>query len=760
VVAKGASEHRKPTQPDFYEFLKTARDRFRVAAEAESEIRSLALDDLRFYAGEQWPLHVITERERNNRPCEMANRLPQFAKQIINEQRAARPAIQVNPVGDGADVDTAHVMQGLCRHIEIQSNAEVAYDVAFERAVIHGFGYIVVRTGFIDETSFDQELKIDRVEDPFAIYIDPSCKELDYSDADYAFIVSEMPRDRYTEKYPRSEVIGLDDFRATGDGDRGWISSESIRVAEYYHVEREHKTLVQLVDGRALFEDELDDFDQVDVDETGKPKTREVEVKTVHCDIINAREKLEEGQWVGKTIPIVPVLGDDLIVDGQRRLFGIVRYAKGPQRMYNYARTAVVEQLALASRAPWIVATGQIEGREEEWRQANTRNMAVLQYKPTSIAGQPVGPPIRNTFEPPIHGLTIALQQSENDLKAVTGIYDASLGAPGPEQSGKAILARQKEGEQANSNFMDNMYRSILRVGRILLECIPKVYDVPRTIRLVDAGGAHSSARINETFLEQGIVKLFDVTAGRYDVTISVGASHQSKRQEFVQAVLALVQAAPQVMSVVMDLLVRNMDWPGAREIADRLQKMLPPQLQESSDDAPPVPPEAQQKIAELMQQNAQLIQQLEASTDELRTKRLELESKERIALLNSQTEILKSEIASKSGEMQVLAKLDHAAVKHTLQQRQEQLHFDRTVEADAAKAALDAKVKLAKQPARQPNPGQRPRSDSEPRQTTKPAGQPPPRQPAAGPATPEPGYQMAAAQRSYPAMVRPKIGR
>lgn len=678
---------------DYSQFLKDARKRFHFVADTESAIRQEALDDLRFYAGDQWSEQVRSDRALTNRPCLTINRLPQFAKQVINEQRQTRPAIQVNPVGEGADVDTAEIIQGLMRHIEINSDSEIAYDTAFEHAVIHGRGYFRVLTDYVNDKSMDQEIKVSWILDPFTVYMDPSCGEPDCSDAKYCFVIEDIPFDVYKELYSESNVAAysLADFRSVGDGERDWFAQGNVRVAEYYWVEKKKITLVMLTDGTVIEEDELTDDDEI-MQRDGKPVTRESEKPIIHWCRMNAKEILEENIWPGDTIPIIPVFGDMIIVNGKKKLSGIVRYAKDAQRMYNFARTGVVEQIGMSTRTPWIMAEGQEEGHEEEWRQSTTRNQAFLRYKPKTVGNQPVGPPIRNVFEPPIRSLTMALQQSDNDLKATTGIYDASLGEPGPEQSGKAILARQKEGEQANSNLIDNMSRSIRRLGRLILEMIPKIYDVARVVRIINPDQTHKLTLINQEFEEAGIKKIYDLTVGTYDVTITVGPSYQSRRQEFVESVLELVKAAPQIMGVVVDLLVRNFDWPGAQEIADRLKKMLPPQLQDNSEDQPPVPPQLQAQIQQGLQKMAQdqaVIQALSAKVQALQStleaRVLDAESRERIATMNNQVKILTAQMASKSAELQHLAALDYKGTEHQLDLRQDLLHEHVTIEQDAA---------------------------------------------------------------------------
>jgi len=693
VIARSRRPNPGETPPnldgEFGKFFETARRRFKLASEAEQHIRQEALEDLRFYAGEQWPDQIKADRNLTNRPCLTINRLPQFGAQIINEQRQSRPSIQVNPVGDGADVETAEIIQGMMRHIEVNSNAEVAYDTAFEHAVIHGFGYFRLITEYSGDDTFDQDIRIEEIDDPFSVYYDPTCLKPDSSDATYCFIVTDIPLDAYQQDFPNSQVASLSDFRSIGDNERDWFTQDGVRVAEYYHIERTEKTLLRLTDGRSILEDKLQPEDQIQLRD-GKPVSRQVQVKQVVWTKMNAREKLEERVVPGKSIPVIPVLGSKLIVNGRKKLIGIVRYAKDAQRMYNYARSGVVEQIALASKAPWIMAEGQDENHEQEWRYANLKNYSVLKYKPKALGNELIGPPIRNTFEPPIMALTRSLEQSDMDLKATTGIYDPSLGERGPQQSGVAINALQRQGEKANAHLLDNMTRAVRRCGVVALEMIPQVYDVARVVRIVNPDQTHRLVTINEAFLEQSAMKIYDVTTGRYDITISTGPSYHSRRQEFVQSVLSLVQAAPQTMAFVMDLLVRNMDWPGAAEIADRLKKMLPPQLQEQEQQGegapPPIPPQVQAQIQQTMQQNALLVQQLEQLTKTVESKRLELESKERIAGEANQTAIVVAALKSQSAESLALMREEFGSIAKRL----DLLHRGVSLEQDALQSDAD----------------------------------------------------------------------
>ncbi len=669
------------------EFLRLAQDRFKQCAEAEAEMRKESLDDLEFSVGKQWPDDIETQRQADGRPCLTMNRAPQFLRQITNEQRQQRPSTVINPAGDNSDPETAEILQGTVRHIEVISDAEIAYDTAFDSMGRCGIGYWRIVTEYVDDASFDQEIKIKRVKNPFTVYLDPNCAEADKSDARFAFVVEDVSADEYKWRYPDSAAASLSEFISIGgqplqDG----LDKDRIRVAEYFYVEDQPGFLVRLADGRIMEEEQ---YEQEKITTGWQPaaselgplspsspvsppsslpsvlERRKIFRRRIKWAKINALEILEERDWPGKWIPIVPLVGDDIDVDGQRHVAGLLRHYKDPQRMYNYWISAATETIALAPKAPHVAAEGQLEGHEEEWRQSNVRNLAVLTYKPKTVDGALVPPPQRQQFEPPIQAMSMMVRQADNDMKATTGIYDASLGQRGPDESGKAILARQKQTDLGTLNFTDNLSRSLRHSGRILIDLVPRIYSVPRVQRIIrpdgtvdhvgmfnsqnQAGGEGAVARqvlsIQALQLMQKVKKIYDVGVGQYDVMVSVGPSYQSKRQEAVASMMALVQSYPNMMQAAGDLLVRNMDWPGAKEIADRLKKLLPPQLLDNADGGNQAPQtqmaKLQAQLQAMMQQHGALVAELNQAVELIKSKRLDLESKERIAAMQAQVQLL-----------------------------------------------------------------------------------------------------------------------
>lgn len=652
---------------DEEKLIKIAKERFKLAQEAEQDVRTLALDDLRFSAGDQWPSEMKAERAQDGRPCLVINRVPQFIRQITNQQRQSRPGMKVSPVDDHADVDTAEVIQGLIRHIEYNSNADVAYNTAFESAVRHGFGYYRIVTDYVDPWSFDQEILIKRVRNPFSVYMDPASKEIDGSDMNWCFVFEEVTKDQFKDDYEESELSKMQDWTAIGDQVNDWVNTETVRVAEYFYKDYEERTLLLLSDGvvidKAKFSDGNLPMGVSIVNE------RVAQVPIIKWCKINGMEILEEGVWPGQWIPIIPVFGSELDINGKRYLEGIVRHAKDSQRMYNYWASTETETISLAPRAPYIAAEGQIPREYEgQWKTANKKNHAYLVYKPTALNGQPLPPPQRNVFETPVQAITNARMQASEDMKATTGIYDAGLGARSNETSGVGIQRRKEQGETSNYHFLDNFFISMRHGGRIIVDILPKIYDAPRTARIIGIDGREEMVKLNQVFKVGANEKHYNLSAGKYDVVMDTGPSYATRRQEALASMMDLTRNYPQMAQVAGDLLVKNMDWPGANDIAKRLEKTLPPGILEDKNK-PQLPPEVQAQMQQMQTLIGQLTEQLNAASDDIKTKRVELESKERIEFAKLDVE-LKKEFAKLHSQESI------AALKAEMQDIQSRLNL------------------------------------------------------------------------------------
>lgn len=764
VVADQAREDQDPEslrQEATRDFLTLAKERFRTITDAESVLRQKMLEDLEFRASEQWPDGVRTMREQDNRPCLTVNRMPSFIRQVTNNQRVSRPAIEVSPTGDASDQAVAEVIQGVVRHIEIKSDADVAYTTAGEHQCTMGRGYVRVVTDYIDDDSFslDQEIKIARVPNPFAVYMDPNIQQPDASDARYGFVVEDLPISEYRNRFPDSELAGLSDFTSSGNTEQEWMPEGNIRIAEYFYVEevREEMVLLLLPDGRRVREKKssLSGPDQSDMTAgVTIVSERETTTRKVRWALINAVEVLEGNEdltggleWPGKYIPIVPVTGDEININGVVDYRGIVRDAKDPQRMYNYWVSAQTEMIALAPRAPFIAAEGQMEGHEHKWNTANIRNYPYLEYKPKTVSGQLAPPPQRQSWEPPIQAMTAAIMQSDQDLKATGGFNDASLGVRGPQESGRAIRSRQQQDEMANSHYLDNLARSIRQVGRIVVDLLPKIYDTARVMRInglddqvknvmLFSGAQNTPTEDQVAQLPAGVEGMYDIGVGRYDVTVSVGPSFQTRRQDATDALTKFIQAYPAVFPQIGDLLAENMDWPGSKKVAARLRKMLPPELQDDPNIAS-LPPEVQSKLQQLEMQLQQVTQAYQQSKQALDTDQ---------AKQQAQIEIKRQDIAADAAgqERDLQAKLQLEGIK----QEGENARALAKIEQSRASEVLQTEVKrlegmigrsLAESQASEARYEKMTEAEREARRSAPPATAPPATAPPAAMAAPAP---------------------
>lgn len=690
-----SSGQRKPPADNqkFAQLLEQARQDFKHAMDATSQQREEARDDMDFRAGKQWSDEIKADRAQTGRPCLTINRMQQFIGQVTNETRQNRPSAQVSPRGDGAETETAEIYEGLLRDIEVASNADYAYDTAFDHAATCGFGWIRILKEYVSEDSFDQQLVIRRVADPFKVVMDPNAQEPDFSDAKYAFVFDDLTTEEFERMFPGADPAGLTGFQALGDYGQYWYPENRIRVAEYFFIEEIQDSLYLLDDGTTVLKSEYDKRHPqgraaLVVEPPQILRQRKTTKRQVRWVKLSGAQVLQETVWEGRYIPIVPVLGSEIILDGKRQFVGMVRFAKDAQRQYNYMRSAAVEAIALAPKAPWVAEWDQIAEFQDQWKGAHTRNQAVLPYKGVSGEnGAPLPPPQRNVVEPPIQAISIAIGQAENDLQATMGIYKPSLGDLGPERSGKAILALQKEGDVANFNLVDNLSRAQRHVYRICIDEAPYVYDQPRVERICKPDNTTELVLLNQLFVEgnqpgdfitdpqhpafqNGKPKRFDLAnkTARYDVQVTTGPSYATKRQEAVNSILQLVQAFPQIMGVAGDLLVSYMDWHGAKEVAKRLKALLPPavQQQEQAQNGQ-ADPQIQAKLVQVLQQNQQLANALHQAVTTIETKKMDLDSKERIALWNAKVALITALAKTQSAEALKLADLDYGAIEHSL---------------------------------------------------------------------------------------------
>jgi len=501
-----------------------------------------------------------------------------------------------------------------------------------------GCGYWRVIHDFPSPDSFDQEIYIKRIENAFMVYFDPNSNEPDGSDAEKCLVTEVISKESFRKMYPGADDGGGFTPRGTGDSQSEWITKEDIRIAEYFYTEYTKSKLLLLSDGTTCYKDEkpketiLQDAGIYVVSE------RETVRKQIKWVKLTGMQILEQRDWPGRHIPIVPVYGQQLIVDSKKKRFGLTRMAKDPQRMYNFWSTALTESVALAPKAKYLLAEGQDEGHEMEWNLANVKSMPVLRYKQTDSEGRMAPVPTRIQPEPPPAGMVTALQGLNSDLMAVIGIYDPSQ-LPNGNQSGKALNGMQQQTDMTNFHYYDNLTRSIRQTGRIILDLIPHIYDKQRIMRIIGADGKGELVTINEQGQdEQGVDKVLnDVTVGQYDIVMETGPGYSSKRQEAVDSMMSLLQADPALMQTAGDLIFRNMDFPGADIVADRLAAANPlAQIDEKSN----IPPQVQMQLAQSQQTIQQLQQQIQQMTMDIQYGASVKEQQDKAMLQKAQMEI------------------------------------------------------------------------------------------------------------------------
>jgi hypothetical protein len=641
IAAAGAVAEGGKPKKSASDILATARARLDMAVSALAESREDEIDDLRFYAGSpdnhwQWPADVLATRGAvqgqtiNARPCLTINKLPQHVRQVTNDQRQNRPGAKVIPVDDNADVEVADIFNGMIRHIEYISDADVAYDTACENQVSYGEGYLRLLTEYCEDNTFDQDIKIGRVRNSFSVYMDPTIQDPTGADAKWCFVTEDVTKAEFERMYPDASPITT--LQSLGVGDQSisnWLNDDTIRIADYYYIDFDPATLNLYPGNATAFEGTPEDKQLRAI--YGKPKkSRQSDRQKVKYCKINGYEILEEREWAGKYIPVIRIVGNEFEVDGRLYVSGLVRNAKDAQRMYNYWVSQEAEMLALAPKAPFIGYGGQFEGYETNWKTANTQNWPYLEVNPDVTDGQGGMLPLPQRAQPPMasSGLLQAKAGASEDIKSTTGQYNASLGMGSNERSGKAILARQREGDVGTYHYGDNLARGVRHVARQLVDLIPKIYDTQRIARIIGEDGETKMIKINpeqeqpvnKIMDERGIVieKIYNPGVGKYDVVAITGPGYATKRQEALEAMAQLLQGNPQLWAVAGDLFVKNMDWPGAQEMSKRFAKTIDPKFLSDGEDNPALQAAQQQMQAmgQEMEQMHQMIQNVGKSIE------------------------------------------------------------------------------------------------------------------------------------------------
>lgn len=583
-----------PDQTDD-DILAEARQRRQMCVSADGLSFEAALDDLNFLIGgeNQWDPRAVEARKRDVRPIITVNSLPTYVRQVTNDLELNTPSINVHPVGDGVDKEDARIRQGMIRHIEYDSNADVAYATAMSSAAKIGFGYFRIMPTWENESSFNQKLVFMRIRNALSVRIDPLSIQPDGSDMKFAFVECLMSKEEFKREYPDAES---DSPSSSEDGQAyaGWFSDQTVLVAEYYRIEFTRATVCLLSDGRSGYKDELPiDTHAMIVREREGVKRKVMWFKLSGCNV------LEKTEIKCKWIPVFPVYGDELDVQGQVIRSGIVRNAKGPAQSYNVMMTGATEEVALRTKNPYVGAEGQFEGHEDEWEQANNRAFPYLEYKPTALDGKLTPPPQRQPMaDIPAGFLSMAMHAADN-VKLTTGIFNGTfagrLGQRGTATSGVQEREQNRQTDISSSHFAKAISLAVRHAGRCIDCMIPHYYDSERVAIIMREDGTLEHATINKTLPtpqtdpKTGAIKsvLNDMTCGEFSVTARAGPSYNTMRQENTEFFTNAMQAAkdPATASIAAYAAMDNSDAPGAKKVTKMLAAMLPPPAKAVHDE-------------------------------------------------------------------------------------------------------------------------------------------------------------------------------
>lgn len=697
--------------------IEEARQRFSYAQEYWGEQRADMLDDLRFSDPtdpRQWPDEVRRAREtakHGARPCLTFDRTNQFINQVVNDARQNKPSIKLIPMDSGSDPRLAEVLQGMFRQIEYTSRAGVAYDTAIASSARCGVGWLRVVTEVEDDETNEQCLKIKRIPNVFSVYFDPDSTEPDGQDGLWAIVWEDIPRKVFEKRWPKVEASNWD------FDDSGWATKDTVRIAEYFRIVETKKNVIKKDDKEYEEDDFWEEYQAGKVDQEGV----ETEVTvTRRCEWykLTAGQVLEKSEFPSEFLPIIPVIGDESFVEGKRKFSGLVRRAKDPQRSYNYERSAFIERVALAPKAPFLAASESIEGFENHWSRANADNLSYLPFNAYTDDGKQLPFPQRTAPASIESGWASAAQQSLGDLQAAFGMFEANLGQKSNETSGKAILARQREGDTATFHYVDNLAISIAQLGRVILQAIPRIYDTQRVVRILGEDEVSQFVRVEpmmtEAYRESGNEILINPSVGEYDIAVKVGPAYTTRRQESAEAISQLVNGNPQLLAMLGDEWVKLMDWPNAEKMSQRFKAMLPPEIRQAeageNAEVQAVIQQAQQSMQAMQQQLQQMDAALKATTQDKRLEvaRLQLD-REKVAIDREKAETdrmkAQAEIVEKvalpmeqaaalgvSNEQQQIAMAQIAAVVQGFNQMAEQ----------SMMAVRDQLAQMAQKPQRQ----------------------------------------------------------
>jgi hypothetical protein len=666
------------------QFIADMRKQYEADVDFDRINRYEAMDDLRFAAGEQWDPVVL--QQRKGLPNLVINTIPQTVAQLVGDWRESRKAIKVVP-SNNEDSDVASIREDLVRNIEMQSRASRSYDQSFESMIQCGDGALKVTVEYSRDDVFDQDIYIRPIEDVMATVWDRFSVDPTGRDARRVFVDDRIPKDEYERKWPNTPGSDLlDSDKADRSSMVGWQDDSSYRVTEYWRMIERQKTLALFENGK-MFEVEDDNLEALLAQHGPPVKTRLVWCRYAQMHYCSGTKILAGPfEYRLNRLPIIRMSGRIVNVAGRRVRYGLVRFMKDASRLKNFWRSIMAEQLGYAPKAQWLATQSAVEGRQEAFRKAHLTRDPLLIVNDEAEIGRNI-----QRIDPPEPQMAIfqQVQMNTQDMKDVSGIHDASLGIKSNETSGKAILTRQHEGDIASKTYYDNADHAILETGDVINQLIPQIYDGTRVVRLIGKDESIKFQRINDPMNPESI----DLSVGLFDVALSTGTSYTTRRVEAASAMMEAIQVYPQLMEIAGDLVVKAQDWPGADELAERLQKTVPPQFlspeEQEKAGPPPITPQQAQEMQLMLQQLQQENQQLKLDKT-LEFKELEIKSYEattkRIAALSQDKDAGGAKDGSETAALQMLLqnaeKIDAQDIERT--------KLDHTMRMDQAKIGLE----------------------------------------------------------------------
>lgn len=643
-------------------FLKLARDRFKQADEANKNQRQRELDDLRFYAGDQWPSDIKAARSGEGlsdglppvpaRPCLTINKTREPVRQVLNQERGADMGIEIVPADDFGEIaepiaeTEIQLREGLTRRIQRESKASDARTWAFARATIAGQGYYGVMTRYVTGKTNDQEIYVHRFYNQSSVLLDPAHEQPDGSDSEWTFVGANVPWLRYKAEYGKrngkaNDLVSKsdDEWRTLGDEQPDWFLGEgdtrAVRVVDYYYVERVSRELCELPDGTLAWGNELPEGVKVPAEKRRTVIEKQIKwAKLDGCD----DDVLDETDWPGPDMPIVKVLGEELQpYDKERRCEGMVRPMREPGQGFNAMVSKFVEVIALTPVPPIMMAEGQQEGFEAWYQAANTRTLPYLLYKQRDLEGNPVPtPPFPMPRNAPIEAIGAGMSMFDQALQD-TSISDPSMGQTDSSvKSAKHANILREQSQQATSNYLDNLVRSMRYEAQIINNLLYPIYGRPgRLARIINGEGEAQTVLLRQPMVTQNgrpqpapegaqDAKTYTLTKdAQFNVTVKISRNYDTRRQQEATTIGELLGTAPALMTWFGDLFFKNQDGPGHTEMADRAKVMLDPKILamiESKKQGMEIPPQVQAQLAQSQQQIQQLTQVAQQLQQQIQT--------------------------------------------------------------------------------------------------------------------------------------------